>query len=258
MQFEVLSELRAAGLLPHRPADLERTLATLDVVLERVAARYAEDLSPAIPRVWQDGIETIRCDLREWLRRAASAGDGWVPHKFELSFGLADRDRPNADPASVGDPVRVLGDLTLRGSIDLVERHARGAVRATDHKTGKARAADGVVIGGGQVLQPVLYALALEQLLPEPVEGGRLYYCTADGGFQERVVPLDAESRASAGTVADIVGRALADGFLPAAPVAGACRWCDYRPVCGPHEEARVARKPPERLAELARLRALR
>src|SRR6184192_1397566 len=258
VQFEVLSELRAAGLLPYRPADLERTLATLDVVLERVAARYAEDLSPAIPRVWQDGIETIRCDLREWLRRAASAGDGWVPQKFELSFGLADRDRPNADPASVGDPVRVLGDLTLRGSIDLVERHARGAVRATDHKTGKARAADGVVIGGGQVLQPVLYALALEQLLPEPVEGGRLYYCTADGGFQERVVPLDAESRASAGTVADIVGRALADGFLPAAPVAGACRWCDYRPVCGPHEEARVARKPPERLAELARLRALR
>src|SRR5438094_527849 len=152
VQFEVLSELRAAGLLPYRPADLERTLATLDVVLERVAARYAEDLSPAIPRVWQDGIETIRCALREWLRRAASAGDGWVPHKFELSFGLADRDRPNADPASVGDPVRVLGDLTLRGSIDLVERHARGAVRATDHKTGKARAADGVVIGGGQVL----------------------------------------------------------------------------------------------------------
>jgi len=258
VQFEVLSELRAAGLLPFRPADLERTLATLDAVLARVAARYAEDLSPAIPRVWEDGIETIRCDLREWLRRSASADDGWVPHKFELSFGLADRDRPNADPASVGDPVRVLGDLSLRGSIDLVERHARGAVRATDHKTGKARAADGVIIGGGQVLQPVLYALALEQLLRDPVEGGRLYYCTADGGFEERAVPLDSESRASARTVLDVVGRALADGFLPAAPVAGACRWCDYRPVCGPHEEARVARKPPERLADLARLRALR
>src|SRR2546430_1524328 len=168
------------------------------------------------------------------------------------------RARPNDDPASVGDPVRVLGDLTLRGSIDLVERHARGAVRATDHKTGKARAADGVVIGGGQVLQPVLYALALERLLSEPVEGGRLYYCTADGGFQERVVPLDSESRASARTVLDVVGRALADGFLPAAPVAGACRWCDYRPACGPHAEPPVTRKPPERLADLARLRALR
>ncbi|TMB03454.1 MAG: PD-(D/E)XK nuclease family protein [Deltaproteobacteria bacterium] len=258
VQFEVLSELRAAGLLPYRPADLERTLATLDAVLERVAARYAEDLAPAIPRVWQDGIEAIRCDLREWLRRAASAGDGWVPHKFELSFGLADRDRPNADPASVGEPVTVLGGLKLRGSIDLVERHARGAVRATDHKTGKARAADGVVIGGGQVLQPLLYALALEQLLPETVEGGRLYYCTADGGFQERVVPLDAEGRASVRTVVDVVGRALADGFLPAAPVAGACRWCDYRPICGPYEEVRVARKPPEQLADLTRLRALR
>src|SRR5207237_1493756 len=161
VQFEVLSELRAAGLLPCRPAGLERTLATLDVVLERVAARYAEDLSPAIPRVWQDGIETIRCDLREWLRRAASAGDGWVPHKFELSFGLADRDRPNADPASVGDPVRVLGALPLRGSIDLVERHARGAVRATPHKTAKARGPHGAASGGGPAPRPVVAPAAL-------------------------------------------------------------------------------------------------
>jgi len=258
VQFEVLSELRAAGLLPFRAGDVERALATLDRVLARVADHYAEQLSPAIPRVWQDAIETIRCDLREWLRRSASADDGWVPHKFELSFGLADRDRPNADPASVGEPVTVLGRLQLRGSIDLVERHDGGAVRATDHKTGKARAADGVIIGGGQILQPVLYALVLEQMVREPVEGGRLYYCTADGGFQERVVPLDGESRASAGTVLEVVGRALAEGFLPAAPAAGACRWCDYATVCGPHEEARVARKPADRLGDLMRLRALR
>ena len=258
VQFEVLSELRAAGLLPFRAGDVERALATLDRVLARVADHYAERLSPAIPRVWQDAIETIRCDLREWLRRSANAGDGWVPHKFELSFGLADRDRPNADPASVGEPVTVLGSLQLRGSIDLVERHDGGAVRATDHKTGKARAADGVIIGGGQILQPVLYALVLEQMVREPVEGGRLYYCTADGGFQERVVPLDGESRASAGTVLEVVGRALVDGFLPAAPAAGACRWCDYATVCGPNEEARVARKPADRLGDLMRLRALR
>src|SRR5213076_3522545 len=42
VQFEVLSELRAAGLLPFRAGDVERALATLDRVLARVADHYAE------------------------------------------------------------------------------------------------------------------------------------------------------------------------------------------------------------------------
>jgi ATP-dependent helicase/nuclease subunit B len=113
------------------------------------------------------------------------------------------------------------------------------------------------VVGGGTVLQPVLYALACETLLGEPVEAGRLYYCTADGGFEERLVPLDPETRRVAGEVIETIGRALADGFLPALPARGACRWCDYRAVCGPHEETRTARKPRDRAADLDRLRRL-
>src|SRR5213078_175339 len=225
--------------------------------LDTVAARWAGKLWPAIDRVWRDGIDGIRADLREWLRRAADADDGWVPWRFELSFGLADRDRPQADPASVPDPVPVIGDLSLRGSVDLVERRPPGVLRATDHKTGKTRPKTDVVVGGGTVLQPLLYALACERLLNEPVEAGRLYDCTADGGYEERVVPLDAEGRRVAGEVVDIIGRALADGFLPAMPAKGACRYCDYRPVCGPHEETRTARKPKDRCADLERLRRL-
>ena len=34
-------------------------------------------------------------------------------------------------------------------------------------------------------------------------------------------------------------------------------RWCDYRPVCGPYEESRTARKPADRLADLRVLREL-
>src|SRR6185503_70567 len=98
------------------------------------------------PRVWEDGVAAIRADLREWLRRASEADDGWVPHRFELSFGIHDRDRPNADPDSVSEPVPIAADVRLRGSIDLVERHRDGRLRVTDHKTGKARAPVGVVI----------------------------------------------------------------------------------------------------------------
>ena len=149
------------------------------------------------------------------------------------------------------------GGLRLRGAIDLVERRADGMLRVTDHKTGRPWAKPGVVVGGGQTLQPLLYALAAERLLGAPAWAGRLYYCTADGGYAERVVRIDERSRALAAEVAGVIDGALRAGFLPAAPLPGACARCDYRPVCGPHEELRTARKPPGRLRDLARLRAL-
>jgi CRISPR/Cas system-associated exonuclease Cas4 (RecB family) len=265
VQYEVLTMLREAGLLPLTSATCDRAIALVDDVLNRVASRFEDKLAPAIPRVWEDGIDAIRADLREWLRRASESDDGWVPHKFELSFGLADRGREDEDPASVAEAVPIEfrisnGEsriLELRGSIDLVERHTSGKLRATDHKTGKARARDGVIVGGGQHLQPALYALACEKLLDEPVESGRLYYCTSAGGFEERTVPLDDFTRGTAGIVIEIISRALEAGFLPAAPEKGACDWCDYRAVCGPLEYIRTSRKPDDLLYDLKRLREM-
>ena len=256
VQFELLGALREAELLPVTPERLEDAWAHLDAVLEKVAARYEEDLSPAIERVWRDGVQSVRADLREWLRRSSIDDSGFVPWRFELAFGLPGR--LAADPASQPEPVALEGGLALRGSIDLVERRADGRVRATDHKTGRERFAAGGVVQGGKVLQPVLYALAAEKLFPEDaVESGRLYYCTSNGGFEEREVPLDEAARASARRVAETVGEALAEPFLPAAPDAGECRYCDYRPVCGPYEELRAGRKWRPPLAPLAELRKL-
>jgi ATP-dependent helicase/nuclease subunit B len=257
VQYLVLTRLRKAKLLPVTKATCEKSIALVDEVLERVALEYEDELAPAIPRVWEDGINAIRADLHEWLRQASESDDGWVPYKFELSFGLADRDRDDKDPDSQNDPVPITGALKLRGSIDLVERHTSGKIRATDHKTGKARAQDGVVVGGGEHLQPVLYALACEELLNATVESGRLYYCTAAGEFKKIVVPLDDFSRGTAGIVVQIISTALESGFLPAAPEKGGCDWCDYRAVCGPMEYIRTSRKPGDRLFELKKLREL-
>ena len=259
VQYEVLTRLREAGELPITHRNVDRAIDTVNEVLHQVAGKYEDDLWPAIPKVWEDGINAIAADLREWLRRHADAEDGWVPYKFELSFGLADRDREEEDPSSVPDPIPIIGEgeLKLRGSIDLVERHSSGKLRATDHKTGKARAKEGVVIGGGQHLQPVLYALACEKVLGAPVESGRLYYCTSDGNYEERVVMLDDFSRGYAGIMAATVSSALEEGFLPAAPAHDACVWCDYLAVCGPNEERRVRTKPQQRLVELKALREL-
>jgi len=257
IQFEVLTALRDEGRLPLEATALDIAFTRLDESVGRLSAAYAERLAPAIPRVWEDGVSTIRSDLREWLRRLGDGAGDWVPHRFELSFGLPENARNAADFASVPEPVAVLDGMLLRGSIDLVERRPDGALRVTDHKTGKTRTKEGAVVSGGQALQPVLYALAAESLLSAPVESGRLYYCTADGDFVERVIPLDEVSRAYAKTAIGVVARAIEQGFLPAAPEKDACQWCNYRPVCGPHEELRTARKPPDRLADLRELRDL-
>ena len=117
-------------------------------------------------------------------------------------------------------------------------------VRVTDHKTGKADGKPGQLIDGGKSLQPLLYALAAEKLFAdEVVTSGRLYFCTSTGGFTEQIVPLDEQSRDAIYRVAETVGEAIAKPFLPAAPDNGQCDGCDYRVVCGPHEERRTARK---------------
>jgi len=255
VQFDLLTELKRAGSLPLAHANLSDALERMEKILDEVADRYRDELAPAIGRVWEDGIASIRADLREWLRRAAEQTDGWCPERFELSFGLSER--AQADPASWREPVAVAGGLQLRGSIDLIERHPRGVLRVTDHKTGKTVADKEVVVGGGAILQPLLYALATEKILGPPVESGRLYYCTSAGGFEERTVNLDAAGRAAIENVIGIVGGALDQGFLPATPAAGECRYCDYRPVCGPYEEQRASLKPKARLAELRRLREM-
>jgi CRISPR/Cas system-associated exonuclease Cas4 (RecB family) len=141
----------------------------------------------------------------------------------------------------------------------MVEEGPTGALRVTDFKTGKDRTKSGLVIGGGAVLQPVLYALTAEKLFgSKRVESGRLYFCTSAGEFSETIVPLDGRARASFGVVVETLKKSLESGFLVAAPNnKDACDWCDYLSVCGQGEVRRVSRKPKDRMAPLAKLRGM-
>jgi len=253
--YELLTEMQEAGALPLAPERLDDARARLAAVLERVAARWRDALSPAIERIWDDCIAAVGIDLREWLRRMSEERT-WTPWRFELSFGLPELEQ--RDPHSTRDPVALDEGLKLRGSIDLVERTADGALRATDHKTGKAWAKPGTVIGGGGTLQPALYALALEKLFPGArVDGGRLYYCTYVGDFAPVEVPLGSAARGSVRALVQTVSDAVARGFLPAAPKERECNRCDYLAVCGPHEEQRVKRKSQDLLQPLIKLRGM-
>jgi RecB family exonuclease len=256
VQAEFFRAMQASGQLPVAHAGIPAALALLDQIVARVAGDYHERLAPAIERVWRDEIADVTRDLRVWVRRLPQAGD-WIPTYFEFSFGLpTDLAEVGRDPHSLADPVVVDGRFKLRGSIDLIEQQSGSSVlRVTDHKTGKNRTNAKTVIGGGGTLQPVLYSLAVQQALGARVASGRLFYCTAPGGFTDHEIPIDEANSRSGLEALEIVDRAIELGFLPAAPHHGACSWCDFRPVCGPNEELRVANKPPEKLSDVMALR---
>ncbi len=253
IQERCLRALRDRNALPVTPAAEAPARAVLDEVIDATASEAHEELAPAVERVWLDEIEGMRRDLHGWLAVLAREGAEWTPLEFEFAFG----DVPGREAAQARPDVVLEGGFRLRGAVDLIETHREtGLLRVTDHKTGRRPdRIDTVVVGGGTVLQPVLYGLAVEAALSRPVRQGRLFYCTATGGFQSHEIPLNERSRAEGLDVLRTIDRVVAAGFLAAAPAEDACTRCDYRSVCGPDVERRVARKAREPLADLLALR---
>jgi ATP-dependent helicase/nuclease subunit B len=228
------------------PADqtaFSSALKELDRILDETAAEFAERLAPAIDQIWKNEVERLRADLRAWLVSVATDQTGWVPVAPEQTFT---------------DKV-IAGGWKLNGRMDLVEEAPDGALWVTDYKTGSYPDPAPEITGKGEVLQPLLYALAAEQLYPgKKVGGGRLFYATIRGGYRSIHVPLSDGTRDEAARVLETIDTAIANGVLPAAPREEACRHCDYAVVCGPYEEERVLRKPPGDLQALAQLRAVK
>jgi len=241
IQAEVFRGLRDRGLLPVTASRLAEAEAFLEATVTRLSAVMSEELAPAIPRVWEDEIEGLRADLRLWLRRLPEEAATWIPKHFELTFGLGEARGPEVD--TYPDVVTLPGGWKLRGAVDLVEEHTGdGSIRVTDHKTGRDFTREGIVVGGGETLQPVLYGLAVENILRRPVRESRLFFATARGGFVERKVPLTERARRYGIEVLEIVDRAIVQGALPAFPKPGGCTYCDFRVVCGANEERRTRR----------------
>lgn len=232
---------------------ISAVLELLDATLARVAANYAELLAPAVDRVWQDEIASIRTDLHIWARDLVQ-NTGWEPWLFEFGFGLPDA--PGRDPNSRREPVTIDGRFILRGAIDLIERKSgTNLLRVTDHKTSKNRSERGSILGQGKQLQPVIYSLAVEAATGCTVESARFSYCTTAGGFSEHNVPINERTRRMGIEALEIIDRAVENGMLPPAPAEKACAYCDFLAVCGPNQERRSRRKSPKEIADLIELR---
>jgi ATP-dependent helicase/nuclease subunit B len=243
IQYRALTKLQSMQLLPITAGNHSSVIPIVNAVVDETASEYRDLLAPAILRVWETEIEDIRWDVLGWLRRFAESNDGWVPQWFELSFGM-------------GSPPIVLPDGTLvRGAIDMIEERD-GSLRITDHKTGKSQPPFGFT-RNGEILQPLLYAQAAQSMLGKPASFTRLFYCTQRGGYTLDEIPVTDEACRHLTNVVEIIDESLKQGFVPAAPRPEACKYCDYRIVCGPYEETRVGRKKPERLRLLQQLRSI-
>ena len=255
IQAHFFREMERRGELPITATSIESARGVLHQVVASAADRWHDELAPAVERVWADEIAAIRRDLRAWLDHVARDGAEWLPKFFEFGFGDVPGER---DAHSVHDAVTLPGGFQLKGAIDLIEEHRQTKVlRLTDHKTGrKPDRIDKVIIGGGAVLQPVLYAMVAETALDQPIYCGRLFYCTSNGSFYPHEIPLNEYTRQAGLEVLQVVDRAIERGFLAAAPAEDACGRCDFRPVCGPGVFKRVSRKPQDALADLAALRS--
>jgi RecB family exonuclease len=256
VQADLFRALQRESLLPPSRADGDRIVALLDQVIDDVAGEYAERLAPAIDRVWRDEIASMTNDLHVWLDEVLNE-ETWQPWRFEFAFGLPDQ--PGRDEHSLADPVTLDGRFILRGSIDLVERKKSAqALRVTDYKTSPNRSPKDSVLGGGTMLQPVIYSLAVEAATGLRTERARFWYCTSAGGFTEHAIAIGDRERKAGLEVLEIIDRAIELGAFPAAPRQNACVHCDFRRVCGPDEERRVRGKARDLLGDLTHLREQR
>ncbi len=152
----------------------------------------------------------MRGDLRIWLEKVVETS-GWIPVHFEFGFGF--KAREGQDAASLSEAVIISSGERLHGFVDLIERSDDGQhLRITDHKTGKNYTSNDLVVGKGEVLQPVLYGLAVEAALKQPVLESRLYFCTVAGGFSQRIVSLGKTAREGGAKVLRTIHTAIGSG----------------------------------------------
>lgn len=241
VQKRLHDALRDANCLPVMESGLKDALAQLEVVLADVAGKYAEELMPAIPRVWSAEIEDLRTDLRGWLQFAATNDYDWQPIRSEFEF-----------------ETDVLGQIKIKGRIDAIEQRG-DLLRVTDYKTGSPPGTIPRWVGGGQHLQPLLYALAAEHTLGATVKAGRLLYATQKGNYTLIEIRLDERARQFVARLLEDIDVMISGGFLPPAPAKDACSICDYRVVCGPYEDRRLKGKDlrDERLDPLTEIRGM-
>ncbi len=128
-------------------------------------------------------------------------------------------------PLFLEKPFRLrVGDATLRGAIDRIDRLADGTVRIVDYKTGKPKADDEV-----ERDQLLIYQAAATEVLGE--KPSLLTYYFLEDGRTVNFLGTDEELAALKLNIHEAVAKIRASSFHPT-PGKMACDHCDFRDIC--------------------------
>lgn len=189
-------------------------------VLTHEAADALRQAPPPSLAVHDQEVVDLREEVRTWVAMIRKQCPDWVA--VELRFGPGEREA--AIPAG-------RGQLRLRGAIDRVDRLPGGGLRIVDYKTGSPkRYRAGEPFAGGRRIQHVLYTLAAERLLGEPVESMEYHFPTRKGEI--RKVPYGKKALARGPEVLEHLLKIAAGGHFVATDECNDCRFCQFAAVC--------------------------
>lgn len=192
-------------------------------------------------------LDQMRANLDGLIEREPELQQDFVPDRFELAFTQL--------PFEFA-PGR---SVTFHGYMDRLDVAAGPRrVRVIDYKTGKYFWKDGDQFRGGRNVQLAIYVLAAAAAYPgHDVADSRYYYSTDFGRFRAKAIDGTEATRDTLRQVLTTLDDTVAEGVF--APVADQCDHCDFDGICGPHRQARAARKKDDpRLAAFQRMRAIK
>jgi len=218
--------------------------------LERLDEISAEELSYAVGRGETGGVvhtELLRKEIANIIAefidkdRAFRSAYGSKPVASELSFGMDD----NSEPITIETAA---GLISLRGSVDRVDKKSDGSVIVSDYKTGSGRLyTDKDPLDGGEHLQLPIYHLAASRALDVESEIGYAKYWMLKPGEKHKNVTIDGNLRDRVDQILSVFAESISAGLFPGKPgeavtfpkpTCKACTWCEFDRICPKSRQA--------------------
>ena len=229
-------------------------------LLERLLRRQIGLFEERVPVVYRAAYQADVIRLQRCARVFLNAESAYQrqftmtgPTAFEVEFGF---EGANPVPLELSDRVR----FCLRGRIDRVDtvrRQGSGGEEYViwDYKTGSTYRYDGPdMLRGGENLQWVLYAYALEALTDGKVRSSG-YFFAGDRGWGRRIEAPPPERSLVAALLEPLFEMVAQGAFVAVQKEDDHCRFCDFGRLCS--AERKTKRDMTDRRDETSQLRAI-
>jgi DNA helicase II / ATP-dependent DNA helicase PcrA len=120
-----------------------------------------------------------------------------------------------------------IGDVLVKGRIDRIDELEDGGLEIIDYKTGNPKSK----LEWDDKRQLVLYALALEQCLPNPKPIKKLTYYYLTTNETVSFEPTDKDREKLTAQILDTMDRIAKSDFAPD-PDPMKCKYCDFKDIC--------------------------